>query len=78
MNLNDIRRVAEQYNMCNIDTVLRNALMVGEYYYSSENVCILLVDCLATINSIVLFDSIHYLLRKLMLMIYSNGIYKHY
>ena len=70
MNLNDIRRVAEQYNICNIDTVLKNALMVGEYYYSSENVRILLVDCLATINSIVLFDSIHYLLRKLMLMIY--------
>ena len=71
MNLNDIRRVAEKYNnTCNIDTVLRNALMVGEYYYSSENVRILLVDCLPTINSIVLFDSIHYLLWKLMLMIY--------
>ena len=70
MNLNDVRRVAEQYNMCNIDTVLKNALMVGDYYYSSENVCILLLDCLVTINSIVLFDSIHYLLRKLMLITY--------
>ena len=41
MDLNDIKRVAEQYNMCDIDTVLRNALMVGDYYYSSENVYIL-------------------------------------
>ena len=44
MNLNDIRRVAEQYNMCDIDTVLRNALMVEENYYSSENVCRLLAN----------------------------------
>ena len=39
MNLNDIRRVAKQYNTCDVDVVLRNALMVGEHY-DSENVCI--------------------------------------
>ena len=44
MNLNDIRRVAKQHNnmtmtSCNIDMVLRNALMIGENYYSLENVC---------------------------------------
>ena len=66
MNLNDIRRVAEHYNMCNVDVVLRNALMVGESYYDSENVCRLLVNRLAVINNVVLFDSIHCHLRKVM------------
>ena len=38
MNLNDIRGVAKRYNMCDVDIVLRNALMVGEDYNSFENV----------------------------------------
>ena len=38
MNLNDIRRVAKQYNMCDVDIVLRNALIVGENYHNFENV----------------------------------------
>ena len=38
MNLNDIRNVAKQYNTCDVDVVLNNALMVGENYYNLENV----------------------------------------
>ena len=38
MNLNDIRRVAKQYNMCDVNVVLKNALMVGENYYNLQNV----------------------------------------
>ena len=38
MNLNDIRRVAKQYNMCDMNVVLKNALMVGENYYNLQNV----------------------------------------
>ena len=39
MNLNDLRRVAKQYNMCDVDVVLKNALMVTENYYNLQNVC---------------------------------------
>ena len=38
MNLNDIRTVAKQYNMCDMNVVLKNALMVGENYYNLQNV----------------------------------------
>ena len=39
MNLNDLRRVAKQYNTCDVDVVLKNALMVAENYYNLQNVC---------------------------------------
>ena len=38
INLNDMRRVAKQYNMCDVDIALRNALMMGENYHNFENV----------------------------------------
>ena len=36
INLNDIRRVAEKFNTCDVHTLLKNTLMVGQRYIATN------------------------------------------
>ena len=36
MNLNDIRRVAKKFNTCDVHTLLKNTLMVGQQYIATN------------------------------------------
>ena len=36
MNLNDIRRVTETCNLCDVHALLKNILMVGQQYISTS------------------------------------------
>ena len=36
MDLNDIRRVAEKFNTCDVHALLKNTLMVGQRYITTS------------------------------------------